>query len=193
METKTYKLKSVSRLLMHAPRCANKLDPVTIEIGKITSKSSKKKTEEDYRDLAKLEFASCLYLTDGGKITIPDYVWEGALISAAKKLRQGSEFKSSVLVTNVVFLFDGPQSPEKRVEDKSCVDCRPVVLTSGKKRATIMRTRPVFSSWSAEIEVSFDEKEVHEETLDKSFDIAGTLGVCDYRPKFGRFEVVKNV
>jgi len=58
-------------------------------------------------------------------------------------------------------------------------------------QARVMRTRPRFNSWAATFSVHWAEDQITIEQLRTAIDDAGRqVGLCDYRPKFGRFEVV---
>jgi hypothetical protein len=53
-----------------------------------------------------------------------------------------------------------------------------------------MRYRPVFLEWAAELEIAFNSEILDEREIKKALADAGSLiGVCEYRPRFGRFEV----
>jgi hypothetical protein len=53
-----------------------------------------------------------------------------------------------------------------------------------------MRVRPMFREWSIEFDYAYDETELDEQSVITAAEIAGRLvGLCDYRPRFGRFDV----
>jgi hypothetical protein len=55
-----------------------------------------------------------------------------------------------------------------------------------------MRTRPIFRTWALKFEVSFNADLVNPEQIQLAVEDAGAqVGLCDYRPKFGRFQIVK--
>jgi hypothetical protein len=54
-----------------------------------------------------------------------------------------------------------------------------------------MRCRPIFKAWGAKFSVTFDEASIQRGELDTCVRNAGAMiGLCEYRPRFGRFEVV---
>jgi copper chaperone CopZ len=54
-----------------------------------------------------------------------------------------------------------------------------------------MRTRPIFPEWQAVIEITFDDEQVNKADIERAIaDTGSKVGLCDYRPKFGRFEVL---
>lgn len=67
------------------------------------------------------------------------------------------------------------------------IDRRPAVI----QRQRIVKSRPRFNSWEIEFTINFDEERVKKEVLKEILIEAGkSKGIGDYRPKFGRFEVV---
>ncbi len=59
-------------------------------------------------------------------------------------------------------------------------------------RIHIFKSRPKFNSWELEFVINYNEKRINKSMLKNILEEAGkTKGVGDYRPKFGRFEIVK--
>jgi len=55
----------------------------------------------------------------------------------------------------------------------------------------VLRCRPIFREWEIDFTVLFDERAIQREDLDMVVGDAGTMiGLGDYRPRFGRFELV---
>ena len=55
----------------------------------------------------------------------------------------------------------------------------------------IMRTRPKFDNWSASIDILYDPENLNREHVEQWVEVAGReVGLMDWRPRFGRFEVV---
>ena len=53
-----------------------------------------------------------------------------------------------------------------------------------------MRTRPKFNTWAANLVIQYDDAQLNEEDVRELLVIAGeSIGVGDWRPKFGRFIV----
>ena len=54
-----------------------------------------------------------------------------------------------------------------------------------------MRCRPLFSDWELKFELDFDDETVNRDDVIQWLHVAGKkVGLSDWRPKFGRFEVV---
>lgn len=157
-----------------------------IELKKISGKRAK--TEADYAEMARIEFLGGLYLSDG-RPCLPGEVVEAALIAGAKKMKKGSQAKAGIVVPNPSpLIYNGPTDPNEMWADER------FRLTVGVRigQTRIMRTRPKFpEGWWAEIEILHladivDSKDIHEMLV-----TAGrVIGIGDWRPRFGRFEVV---
>jgi hypothetical protein len=187
MKTKAFNLKGVSPLLMHNVRLANPGDAVAMELKKVSAKQ--KKTDSDYTRMSDIEFRGGLYLNGDLRIIIPAKCIEAAIYEAAGKIiRSGKKlFKSSVFVFEDSILgYDGPKDPEKLAEDQRFYSVEPVVI----QRKRIMRTRPIFRTWTAETVVTFFPESVNESQVNDAIEYAGRMvGLCDWRPRYGRFEL----
>lgn len=65
---------------------------------------------------------------------------------------------------------------------------RPVIIN----RARVMRYRPQLDTWALEFTLSILDDELHSSVVFEILQDAGKrVGIGDYRPKFGRFQVVK--
>jgi hypothetical protein len=77
-------------------------------------------------------------------------------------------------------------TPEKLWENPKNVDARGVKVGMAK----IMRYRPIFRNWSLSATVMVNEDVVNINEVKKAMVDAGALiGLGDYRPRFGRFNV----
>ena len=181
----SFEIKGVSPLLLHNGQLANPLNEIVKEIKKFSKKRSK--TEADYAALSRLEWLGSLYLKDG-KIVLPGEMVEALLINGAKKKRQGTNAKIAIFVEKESLLkYDGPTDIEELYLDEN------FRLVAGVKvsRARIMRTRPMFKEWGANIIVTYDNEVVDKQNVVEYMVIAGKqVGLGDWRPKFGRFEVI---
>jgi len=55
-----------------------------------------------------------------------------------------------------------------------------------------MRTRPIFKEWSIHAKFQYEDGQVNKHQVDTAVIKAGELvGLCDWRPRYGRFSVVK--
>ncbi len=184
MESKKYVITGTSCLLMHNIQLADPRNQFSKDLKAISGK--RKKTEEDYLAMSKIEFFGGLYLdVEGRPCLTADMVLAG-MIAGAKKFKLGRQFQSSLFIDRESFplSFLGPKDMKKRWDDPACIDYRAVAVT-GKR---IMRTRPKFDGWSATIELSWDGDVLNESDVDQALEAWGRLcGAGDYRPRFGRF------
>ena len=103
--------------------------------------------------------------------------------------KEGKIAKSACFVPNhAVLQYAGPRDADGLWQEESFRNC--VGVKIGMSR--IMRTRPIFKDWAAVIEVEFEDSVVNEEQVDRWVNSAGTqVGLCDWRPRCGRFTAEK--
>lgn len=175
-----------SALLMHNARLADPLDPITKEKAKVSAK--RKKTEEDQELLSHLEWQGGLYWHDAVGPYLPgDNVFK-SLIEAARKSKDGKRVEQGLLITTDQnpLAYDGPRTLDEMWEDKRFVHR----CTVKQQMSRIVRTRPIFHSWRTQVEGRFDDSVLNAEDVESFAEIAGKyIGVGDWRPKHGRFDV----
>jgi hypothetical protein len=186
METLKLKITGISPLMFHADRLANPLDPATKAHKELTSK--RKKTDDDHLAIARSEFVAGAYWHESCGFYVPGQNLDATFVAGAKLQKLGVRWKRGALVleNRVKLLHGGPGTPESLWESPENVDCRGVKVGTAK----IMRYRPVFLSWAAELTISLNTDVLDVLEAKKAIEDAGALiGVCEYRPRFGRFEV----
>jgi len=183
-KTLKFKIIGVAPLLMHNGQTADPLNHHSKSIAEITSK--RKKTEADHLEVARREWFACLYLMNG-EPCIPGEVIEAVLVAGAKKERRGDAAKAGIIVeNNSQLLYKGPRKPEELWKDERFRLRVPARLKSQR----IIRTRPRFDDWSAEIVVKYLPTLVNPSEVRSFLVTAGEqVGLCDWRPRFGRFVV----
>lgn len=185
-QTTKMAIKGVTPLLLHNGMIADPLNPATQELKKVSGKRTK--TTQDHMDMARLEWFAGLYTDEKDTIVIPGVNIEKALIQAARKSKKGKQFESGVSIFQDVPLdFPDRGKPlEKLYECGNYTDRRMVVV----QRNRVARTRAKFLDWSLSFEVDFDNELVNESDLFDTVELAGQMiGIGDYRPRFGRFEL----
>ena len=91
------------------------------------------------------------------------------------------------VVRNFPIQYDGPRDPNELWKDERF---RSQELVS-VGQARVMRTRPIFEEWAAEVSFEVDTEFVNVEDANLWMAVAGReCGLMDWRPKYGRFEVV---
>lgn len=185
----------VSALLLHNPaNLADKSSPIAKAIREITDKKGKNRTDSDDAELQRLEHLGGLYLNEDDRVVIPGENIEGMLLAAAKAFRMGPKAKAGCFCEdNFLLSYKGPKKPDELFKARDAkgrqtfVDRRFVVVD----RKRIMRTRPRFDSWSLSFQVTYATDVLSPGDIAKWVAHAGRLiGLCDSRPKFGRFKVV---
>jgi hypothetical protein len=182
-----FKIEGVSPLLMHNGQLANPLNPLVKQMKAITG--LRKKSDENHIEISRLEFRAGLYVSSSGEIEIPSEVMESCLIEGAKKSKLGKQFKSSICIMENSTLDYGEKLSVDELWKRSeeFVDVRGVKVG----QARVMRTRAIFRNWKLAFTVHYNADLVNPEQIHIALDDAGSqVGLCDYRPKFGRFEVV---
>jgi len=188
MKTATYSIKGMMPMMMHSDVTVNPFAPITKQLKQFTSK--RKRTEDDLEEIARLEFLAGLYYNDEYGICVPGFNLFAAIMEGGKLFKLGTAIKRAVIVTDdyVSLQYEGPKKPDALFKDKQFVDIRSVVV-NGKR---INRCRPVFRDWSLKFNLAIDETAIEMEDVDKCLKTAGRLvGLGDYRPRFGRFEVLQ--
>lgn len=168
--------------MMHCGQLADPLNRWTKAIKAISGK--RMKTEADHEEMARLEWMGSLYLEDG-KPCIPAMAMQATLINAAKTMKRGPKAKAGLVCeTNFPLIYDGPTDPKILWEDERFRDRTAMVV----ERHRIMRTRPIFPQWSAQIAVAFNDELLNGADVDAFVAIGGhTIGLLESRPRFGRY------
>jgi hypothetical protein len=160
------------------------LNPHSQSIAEITNK--RKKTDADYREIGRREFMAALYLMNG-EPCLPGEMMEAALIRGAMKEKRGPAAKAGIIVeSNTRLEYDGPRKPDALWRDERFRLRVPVKVATSR----VIRTRPRFDRWSADLEVRFFPSLLNEGEVRSFLVTAGEqIGIGDWRPRFGRFTV----
>lgn len=146
----------------------------------------RKKTDADHEEMARLEFLGSLYLNEKGVPVIPGDLVTAMICESSKAQKLGKVFKAQVFSNGLFPLeYKGPKTAKTLWEDPSFRDVTGVVI----QRNRIMRTRPKFTEWAVDVVVDYFDGVEREEVI-AAMERAGALvGLCDWRPRYGRFEV----
>ena len=194
-----FKLVGETPLLMHNNRLANPLSAYSQEISKRSGK--RKKTIEDIWELARIEWEGGLYLYDG-EVKLPNRVVNKCFERGATKQKNGMLWKSGCFIKDdyCPLVYSGTKISVKMVDEVP----NPEFDKYFKKhmfqamvrvgQAMILRTRPMFESWSFETTIMFEGAVINKEALVQAAKDAGNLvGLCDWRMEkggqYGRFSV----
>lgn len=181
-KTLEFELKSTCPMMYHNGELANPNNPITKEMKKVSGK--RKKTDEDFEALARLEFLGGLYLNEKKQVLLPGSLVEGTFVKAGKMNKDGKQFRAGIIVDDAILEYEGQKDPEKLYEDKRFIR-QDMVIVNGNR---ILRTRPIFNEWSAKVKVHYNPLLLDEDQVKTCLDRAGSFtGLGDWRPKFGRF------
>ena len=180
-------IKGVSPLILHNGQLANPMNKWAKAIKEISGR--RKKTDEDFEEMARLEFMGSFYVNEKNVVVVPGVNIEAMLIAAAKQVRMGPKAKSGIVCDkDWPLLFDGPNKLEAMWKSGKFTDQRLVRV----QQARIVRTRPIFYQWALDFQIGYMPDILNLGDL-KGFlkDASYRIGLGDFRPKFGRFEIVK--
>jgi hypothetical protein len=189
-------------LLMHnANILVNPRSAITQLIKQYTSK--RKKVEEDLDVISQLEWYASLYLDaphsldveganiqftdDGANVCLTASVIKGMLLAGARKKKLGTTFKAGIVISEDAELNIFTDKDTNQLwADENYVDVR----AERVQKNAVMRTRPIFRKWEADISIDYMPDVVNKSDIMDILYLSGKIiGLCDRRPEFGRFEV----
>jgi hypothetical protein len=189
VQTLKLRLTGTAPLLMHNGRLADPTNPIVKEL-KSSSKATGKGTTEGQERTSRLEFLGSLYLNETtGKLYLPGTAVERSLRDGSAGVERGlkKRFDAAVMV------LDDPtlEYDKSGLTPDELFDAGYFLRVGAKvQMARIMRTRPKFDKWSATVVVSYAPSAVDKDTVLAAATYAGQMvGVGDWRPRYGRFDV----
>lgn len=191
-------IKGIRPLLMHNGRLCNPLDPFTKELKAAAKKRSK--GDDDLAEVARIEFEGGLYHDKNVGPYLPVDVLQAAIERGATKRKLGKTFKAHVGIVEPESGPSGYALKYKGPRDVKGLFSNPdFVLTKGCRvgQSRVMRTRPrIPSGWTVTFRAEVLANGVTKAELEQAIADAGIYeGLCDWRPRYGRFvvESVKQV
>lgn len=163
------------------------------ELADMTKGGTRQTGAKDYTQ----EWREYLYVSGEGYVFQPASHFEGAMVKAAVNFKitgkRGKTYKD--LFQAAVFVTPeeiphGIKNPESLTTDGDSplyLDMRPVIVN----RARVVRIRPTFKpGWELEFDIEVIDDQIMPTLVQDVLTLAGkTVGIGDYRPKFGRFSV----
>lgn len=182
-------IRGVRPLICHnAGELANPLSDLARKMKELTG--VRKKTDEHHRAVMQLEWVGGLYLDEKRRPIVLSVVLDGMMQEAARKHKLGKQFKAGVLAMDSPLIeHDGPKNAtcDDLIDNPRFRDVRGVKV----QQSRVMRTRPVFPVWALSFGVQVDPEAVKPTDLRAVLETGGRMvGLCDYRPTFGKFELV---
>lgn len=185
----TVKIEGVTPLLFHSVQLANPLNEFTKKIAEITSKPARKRSDDDLVEKMRLEWYGGMNTDEKGVPAMPSEYLEAAIREGAKSQRKGKDSLIGVSCDKATYplQYNGPRDLEAMWASQKFTDFRAVAIKTNK----IMRMRPRFNPpWSVSFSILVDN--CNPEDVRQWLEYAGAkVGIGDYRPKFGRFEVAE--
>ena len=176
--------KGISPLIMHSCQCVNPLHSISKELKKYTSKKSK--TDEDLEKIADLEWEAGAYWKDGLGLYMPGENVEATIQNGAKANKKGKDIEKYVEVSDlyIPFYYGENLTKEELIKSFEYRDTRIMTVM----RSKILRTRPRFDQWNITFNLRYIEEKIDIETIMNAMEYAGQfVGLCDSRPKYGKF------
>jgi len=187
MESIKMKLTGLSPLLMHNGDMANPLHKHAKALAKLSKGAKGKKTEEVYMLMSDVEFEGGMYFDKDVGPYIPGECLDAAMVSGAKLTRLGTAVKrgAQVLDDKCPLIYKGPRDMDGLIASPEFRLMKPVKVGAAK----VVRTRPMFSQWSLEFTWLYAPDQFDRETLIDIAETTGRLvGLCDWRPRYGKFK-----
>jgi hypothetical protein len=180
-------LQGTSPLLMHNPRMVDKEFEITRQIAAITAK--RKKTDEDFRMIEKLEWYGGLY-DEGGTIVQPTSKVRKCLINTARISKMGKMIERALSfgALNTPLIYDGPKDIDKVFAFGDRHFHSRLSVGVGQKR--VMRVRPSFFPWALRVDGLFiEDAGINLDEFKRVVELAGIVeGIGDNRVNgYGRF------
>lgn len=187
MDTMQLEFQGTGPMLMHADRAMNYLfDEDARTFKQLVGK--RKKTDEDQAQISRLEWELGMYFDPEIGPYIPAINVEACIRDGAKMEKRGEDVKKAVHVMEdkIEVQYKGPRDLDG-LWNAGFRDLR----TVGNQNNKVMRCRPKFSKWSIKFSINFDSAIFNGDDLRRCAELAGRYsGLCDYTPRFGRFDVV---
>jgi len=178
-------LQGTSPLLMHNPQMVDPEFEINREIKALTSK--RKKTDEDLKNIARLEWYGGLYQSDG-VIVQPTAKARKCIVNTARISKLGKAVERAISFSDVYvpLVYQGPKNIDEIWKSGNFVS-RLSVGVNGKR---VMRVRPSFSPWAMQIDGLFvEDAGLNFDELVRVVELAGQVeGIGDNRINgYGRF------
>ena len=192
MQLINYVITGTRPLLMNNPQCADPMNKYSKLKKPLTS--NKRKTDEDYAEIAELDMRSKIYWDDNLGIYVPS-TW---IMASIAKVSYSCSKVSKKAIRGGIFMSEDKiklsYRHQKIVNEKIDIilnnDFRhKMILPQGTIR--LAKVFPIFYDWSIEGNIEFDESITNKRDLNNMLVKACKYGgYGDFRPTFGTATVV---
>lgn len=174
-----------SPLLMHSDRLSDPLNPYSKALKAFSGKRTK--TDDDHAQMAKIEWEGGLYFDAVTGPFVPAANVHRSLVEGARLTKKGRHVERGLVPGGdgtLPLLYSGPRELESLYADGRFISR----MSAGVNAARVMRTRPIFQEWALEMEAIVDPGQLDLEEIRGISEQAGSMiGLCDFRPRYGRF------
>lgn len=186
MKKTKFTIRGLTPLMMRNGCLADPLDERTKVLARLTKK--KTKTDDDHRAVRECEWRGSLYVDKNGAPCLPGETIEACLSEGARRFKLGKAAKGGIVVDgNFAIDYEGPRDIDALWNHGGFIKLAGVKI----QQKRVIRARPMFPAWSCTFVVMWDPSMIKDEDqLCEIVDAGGLCGIGDWRPKFGRFEVV---
>lgn len=181
-------IEGVTPLIMHNGDLCDPFNYYAKELKKVSSKRNK--TEDDQLQMMRIEWDGGIYQDGEGRIAVPADCILAVVQGGARKFKLGKQVPPGVFTSQDFFKldYDGPKDLDKLYADSRFVFRKRVKVG----QSAVMRTRPRFPTWSCKFSLDLVTDILNPEDLRRILDTAGrVVGLMDWRPRYGRFNVTK--
>jgi hypothetical protein len=193
MQIINLRLTGTTPLLLHnASELVNPFSAVNRAKKPITAKKANK-TEDDMRQLARLEWEASWYKGINGDLVMPANNVYACLVATARITRQGKLIERGVNPTAIEWSLDFKGKSTNMdelwgqgLDGSPFVDYRPV----GQQAVKVMRCRPVIAAgWTLDTSWVVDESMTEPDWFVENATFAGRFeGLGDFRKMYGKFD-----
>lgn len=186
MERLKFQLQSECPLICHNGQLADPMNSFSKQLKQISGKRGK--TDADLEQMAKIEWYASFYIDNNNRLCIPSDVMEAALINGSKKHKLGNQAKAGLFVVdNIILEFDGSKMTIDELWERDENRFTKAVRVGNSR---VMRTRFWAKDWQGKVEIAFDPGLLNPQQIRDIMKVTGeVVGICDWRPRFGRFAV----
>lgn len=125
------------------------------------------------------------YRTEAGELFLPSTHFKASMVKASVDFKMSGKKTYKDFVKAGIFI-----EPTEIILDQQEYEIHeePVVIS----RARVMSWRPKFKEWSCEFKIEIVDEMLNPSVIKEILETAGKYkGVGDYRPEYGRFEVIE--
>ena len=189
-------IEGVLPILLYRGEMSDPFDPWAKKLKTLTAKTNK--NDELLSEIRDVEWRAAIWWSDRFGLYLPAGNLFAGIRDAAKAFKKGKAVTEGLIVYAedkngdaecVKIFYSGPQTLEKLATNPEYRDSRSVVM-SGRR---IIRTRGrVPAGWRMTFIIQFNARTLEAREVVSFLQAAGFAGgMGDYRPRFGRFDVLE--